>query len=212
MKPVQNQIDEIIARHILLNRKRVSVIASVPEPDPSKTGEIMKIEYDVTLDDLIHFNTHHFNHSPAMRRMVSNTRLILVVVVMTVMTVFSHETGKWQIFMPVGVVFSTIYAFRINYLMTKRVAKMAGKVLDKNASREMLGRHVLELHDDGVFVKGAFSEGKTLWSGLTEVAEDAGYVYIYIGPVKAHVIRRGGVVSGDIDAVVEVIRGRIVGQ
>lgn len=52
----------------------------------------------------------------------------------------------------------------------------------------MLGKHTLVVEPSGVTEQGSVSESKVAWSGVEKIEDDNQYIYIFTGPLQAHVI------------------------
>jgi len=169
----------------------------------------VKIEFDVTLDDIVYFNKYHFAYSDQTKKMVFQAQVIVVITILALMTVLAYVTRGWYVFISAGILFSVLYVFTAKRDMVRRVEKTARKMFSRSEDREMLGLRSIEIQDDGIHFKSQASEGKTYWNGLTKVEEDEKYAFIFTGSVKAHVIRKESVRAGQLDLFLDEIRKKL---
>ena len=64
----------------------------------------MKIEYEVTVEDLVNYSKYHVKTSGQLEKIVRRTQITTIVAVLVIMTILSHSTGRWMFFMPFGLI------------------------------------------------------------------------------------------------------------
>ena len=52
----------------------------------------------------------------------------------------------------------------------------------------VIGRHFLAIGPEGVTEKSAVGESTTAWIGIEKIEADEKYLFIYTGPLQAHII------------------------
>ena len=70
----------------------------------------MRIKYNVTIDDLLFFNEHHFGKNKQIQKMLFRNILIFCVSFAVIMVYFAYKSGAWSYSIIVGVIACTLYA------------------------------------------------------------------------------------------------------
>lgn len=84
--------------------------------------------------------------------------------------------------------------------------KYATKACSENGDDGFSGQHVLRLDGDELREKGPTGTQDIKLSRIPRVDEDSKAVYIYVGPMAAHVIPRARVLEGDLDSFLNELR------
>ncbi|HRX17321.1 MAG TPA: YcxB family protein [Spirochaetota bacterium] len=169
----------------------------------------MQIEYEVTKDDIIHFNKYHLMHSKETKAILIRSRLLQIFYVMVITIVLAYSTDNWIVFSVFGFIIVVLYMLRSRKNLIKNIEKNVSKSLNSDDNLVILGKQILDIHEDGLFSKGQASEGKTFWNGLTKIIENDGYIYIYLGTTKAFVIRKESITKGDPDIFITELKKKM---
>ncbi|MBN2434885.1 MAG: YcxB family protein [Spirochaetes bacterium] len=169
----------------------------------------MQIEYEVTKDDIVHFNKYHLMHSKETKAMLSRSRLLHIIYVIIITIALSYSTDNWIMFSVFGFIIIVLYMLRFKKNVIKNIEKNVGKAFDSDDNLVVLGKQILDIQEDGLFSKGQASEGKTFWNGLTKIIENDGYIFIYLGTTKAFVIRKESVTKGEPDLFIAELKKKM---
>lgn len=167
------------------------------------------LEFDVTLEDIIHFNRYHFTKSEYGKKLILKNQVTFSSIMMVMSIYFSFDKQDWAFFMPAGIIASLIYALLAKKEILRRTEKNVRQMFKGDANRVMLGIHHVEIQDDGICIRGQSSEAKVHWNGLSQIAQDEHYAYIYIGSIKALVIKKSSVATEQLEAFLDSIKKHI---
>lgn len=82
------------------------------------------------------------------------------------------------------------------------------KIYSQNASKGILGAHTIVIDPEGVTERSAVGESRTTWSGVEKIDDDGQNIYLYTGPLVAHVIpKRAFRTPDDADAFLQSAQG-----
>jgi hypothetical protein len=152
----------------------------------------VEVEYELTPDDLYHFQWRACFHTSSAKRkkLKLYLYLLLIFVFLSVLPAFgsdgfdfSYVNFKWILFFfPVFVVVMWIFERR----QTRRAILELLK--EEKPGRGQLGTHKVILNEAGLVESTAVGESRCSWPGVDRVEHDQQYIYIYTAPHAAHII------------------------
>jgi hypothetical protein len=152
------------------------------------TDAPQRLDYEVTLDDVVRFNAYHHDHSPSSRRVFRSVQLTgtgLILGVAGVCAVF--EAWLYASFFGITAI---IFPFVFQHQVRSQVKKGAKKLLEEGDNPTLVGPHSLELTENGLLERTAMNTSETHLVGIQRIVEDDHHTYIYIGATQAHIIPR----------------------
>ncbi len=167
----------------------------------------MKIGYNVTIDDVVAFNMHHFKNSPAMRKQVRFGVIFtcgLILICFSLIAMSNKSYGDLIIGIITASVFACVYPGIYRWSAKRNVLKLYGE--GKNVG--VLGEHILEVTNTEIIDKADSAESKSKISRMERIESTPDYVFIYMGAVIAHIIPRNSILEGDVDAFLEEVKKR----
>jgi hypothetical protein len=156
----------------------------------SKSEGQMNIEFERTIQDVIDFNLFHMAHSSTIKRqlllMQVLTGLLVIPLVFSIFYLLYHSIDAFAIIVSVlaGVIAFALYPQSNRKSTIKRIRK----VLSEGNNNALLGRQVVSLSPEGVFIKNQAAESKFIWSAVDKIAENDKHVYLYTSSINALVI------------------------
>ena len=82
------------------------------------------------------------------------------------------------------------------------------KIYSQNDSKGVLGPHTIVIDAEGVTERSAVGESRTTWNGIERIDDDSQNIYLYTGPLVAHVIpKRAFRTREDADAFLQSAQG-----
>lgn len=171
----------------------------------------MKLEYKVSLEDIITFNRNHLAASPTMQRNLLIVRLVWALtplVAVSAIMYFENATPEkmMSVISAIALLFTApVFLF---YPVYHRwcCARQIRKIYSEGENRGLLGDHEMRIEGDSFFEKTEGSESKVSLASIEKVITADEHAYIYVGAAQAHVIPRNGVVAGDFDQFIEAIK------
>ncbi|HKP80573.1 MAG TPA: YcxB family protein [Pyrinomonadaceae bacterium] len=151
----------------------------------------MEVEYEITPDDLYHYQWRACFHSPSAKR---NKRkfylyLLLIFIVMTLLPAIGSEGFElsqvslwWLLPLPVLLAVGWIVQrWHARHAILKLVA-------EEKPGRGQLGAHKISLNEAGLVERTAVNESRHSWAGIDRVEHDQKYIYVYTAPHAALII------------------------
>jgi YcxB-like protein len=146
----------------------------------------MKVSFDLSVEDLVHFNQFHWRQSRAMKQMYRWSFAGAPVVAMAIALVLRSK----GLFVASAAAAGAVCGYTLFLVLyTRWSLKWAvRKMLAEGDNRGVLGRHEIEIAPDGVHERTAVNRSHQSWTGIERIAEDDRYIYIYVQSMMAHVI------------------------
>ena len=151
----------------------------------------MQVEYELTHDDLYHFQWRASFSSPSAKRTLLKYLLytFLIFAALTILPAFGSEGFEisdvslwWFLPFPVLVVIGWNMA---RWQIRRAILEL---LKEEKPGRGQLGTHKVVLNEVGLVESTAVGESRCLWAGVDRVEQDQQYIYIYTAPHAAHII------------------------
>ncbi|WP_235674879.1 MULTISPECIES: YcxB family protein [Bacillus cereus group] len=151
----------------------------------------MQIEYTLTEQDFIAFNLHYARHSKTVKRSLVFQHYIVASIFFAVpLSVFfigppgQVYTGLPVIFLLAGVIWILFYP-KYFYNHIKRNLE---KMIREGSYSNLLGKHNLQITDEGIIETNSGGETKRNWKGIEKIEENEAYIFIYVGSMSANIV------------------------
>ena len=146
----------------------------------------MQIHYQLTVEDIAAFNVHHSRTSRLSRRRLRLTQLWGIFCTLVVVMIWPRWSSLERALFFLAFCSFWLLAYPVYYPWV--IKRNARKIYSEKESKGVLGKHSIAIRADGVTERSAVGESRTGWEGIERIAADGQYVYLYIGPLQAHVI------------------------
>lgn len=167
----------------------------------------MRIRYENTLEDLLAFTAHFHQRSPTLQR----NRLWVVVclgIMILGMTFAAFEITGDRILLWVGVAGTAVIAVIYPRAYRRGVRRLSSRLYAEGQNKALLGPHVTEIRDNGLFVGTEFREGVVFWKGIERIESIPGHTFVYLSAMSALVISEHSVFEGSYQGFVEELQRR----
>lgn len=152
----------------------------------------MEVEYELTHDDLYHFQWRACFHSPSAKRKKLKFYLytLLVLVFLSVLPALcsdgfdiSYVSFVWILF------FFPVFVVAFSMIERRQTRRALLELLkEEKPGRGQVGTHKVVLNEAGLVESTAVGESRCSWAGVDRVEHDQKYIYIYTAPHSAHII------------------------
>ena len=152
----------------------------------------MQVEYELTPDDLYHFQWRACFHSPSAKRKKLKLYLyiFLIFVFLSALPAFgsdgfdiSYVNFKWILF------FFPVFIIAMWIIERRQTRRGILELLkEEKPGGGQLGTHKVILNEAGLVESTAVGESRCSWAGVDRIEYDKQYIYIYTGPHAAHII------------------------
>lgn len=156
----------------------------------------MEHEYEVTLEDLVAFNLHYFQHNPAMRRQLLRARILVsfLTPLLTLLTIAAINGASRRgrlldwFAVVVGLSGGAVIYLLYPWLSRRGLRRRVTKLLADPANRNMLGKKQLRLRPDAIELRSEHSTSSTAWAGIEQLGLTESLVLLYLTGISAIVV------------------------
>lgn len=161
----------------------------------------MKIRFNKTLDDFAAFQTYHAKHSKhkAPTSLVIFAGLLLLLVLCIIGENIYHK----QFDMIAAIILAVVICFFVivrNKTSTPTTYYKQGQYLEKEGVQEITGESTMYFDNEQFYCESMDTVVKKSLDGIEKIVICQDYLFIYINPITAHYVPRGGIIEGDFDA------------
>lgn len=157
----------------------------------------MKIQYNLTEEDYIHFNLYHVKNSKTGKQALGWQRFLSPVFFIAG-AYFLSWMGEMS-FLPLLITFlimSVLWIIFYPKYFYSLITRNAKKMIKEGKNDGLIGDHQLILSDAGLVDTSSNKETKVTWPGITSFQEDDRCFYLYNSSVSAYILPKR-----DIDQV-----------
>lgn len=163
--------------------------------------------YENTLEDAVAINKYHQKHSPAVKRF---RKMMLIFLALWIIGVNLVGYGFANI---AAVLFYSLVYFvgallLIGVLRWLVSDRMVRRIYSGDKNRAFLGSHDLELRDEGLLHRTAYSETKMAWGLIERIESTPQHTFIYTGSASALVIPHDRITDGNYAAFLQELGQR----
>lgn len=102
-----------------------------------------------------------------------------------------------------AIVFVGLFSVVFSYIFPASMDRQIRRLYKEGANKGVIGRHELEIDDDGLVERTEVNETRQSWRGVERIAETDEHAFIYISSMAAHVIPKHSMTVGDPDAFID---------
>jgi hypothetical protein len=168
----------------------------------------MIIRYENTIEDMVAFIFHHYDHSPAQRRIRAKSIWGTAVFFLLLFSLpaWAAQDHGWLI---VGAVIAALWVLIIPRVIRRSLAGNVRRVYEEGRNKSAIGPHELELAEDGLIERTPYGESIAWWHGIEKVVSEDDYTFIYLTAVSGHVVPRDAVSEGNYEAFVDAVEEQV---
>ncbi len=157
----------------------------------------MNIEYTNSPEDVLYLNLYHYQHSAAFRlRRLAAQYAFPFFLLAVALALLATNRASILTASPLLIV-AVIWVFFAPRLIQSNIRRQVKKMYDKGDIEGTLCGHRLSLRPEGVVDRTQFGESKTPWRDVRGVITTGQHVFIYIGPLLAHIVPRRAFADDD---------------
>lgn len=149
----------------------------------------MKINYELTEEDYLHFNLFHVKQSKTAIKSLNIQRFLTPVFFIIVAFIFSG-IGDMPVVFPLiifGLISIVWLIFYPKYFYSL-VMRQSKKMLREGKNDGLLGEQQMALSKEGIVYTTSNGESQAKWSGIKKVLEDSDFFYLYNSSVSAYIL------------------------
>lgn len=162
----------------------------------------MTIAYKLVAEDVAAYAEYCVKQSGAAR--ITRVQTTVGVVLAAVGTLAAIITGNRSWF------FAALVGAFVSLLLTKSLIVRGAIASAQRQQWACFGKaHLMEVTDDGIRSSCEIGDAHIRWSGIREVVQTDEHIFIVVAGGGAYPIARTRVSSGDLQQLVEVVRGKV---
>jgi len=166
----------------------------------------MRIEYRLSLRDIVFFQLYRFGHSPSSRKTLRQGTYGGAAVIVALTGVMAVVVRAWSL-AGVGVVLALVYTYVFPRLLQSNIRRMTTRLYAGRLN--VLGRRELEVRSDGLLARTDAEESITAWKDISGVSVLDRYLFVYLGAEAAHIVPRDTVMAGDFAEFAREVERRL---
>ena len=171
----------------------------------------MKLDYDVTLDDLVAFNRHWVATSrlPQLRwaRVWGSAALTGIVFLLLYFTLARDSPQAAGI---TALIVGFVYFLSYRSVQNSSLERNVAKIYSGDSRGPLFGPHTLEIAPEGFIVRSKQSETRTSWAAIRTISVTPQHLFIYTSAAHAHVVPLSRVIqAGELDELLGKIRQQV---
>jgi hypothetical protein len=160
---------------------------------------------------VVAFNLYHFEQSAMMRSSLRRSRWLPPIAVLLVVSLVlaAVDGGKhlWPI-LPCVLVWAILYVLFYSTAHHRRsIRKRLARFLNENTTG-LIGRHELELSEDGLIGRSAANETKTAYSAIQKIVSTNDHTFVYISGMSGHIVPHRSIPNSQAIAFVSELHRR----
>ena len=167
----------------------------------------MRLRYEITLEDLLAFTLHVHQKSPTMRRTRMRAAMGLAAMIIGLCLIAAEVLDNFLVLWA-GVGWAALFVAIYPRLYRRNVKRLSTRLYAEGQNKGILGQHVTELRDNGLFDGTAFSERTVYWKGIERIESIPGHTFVYLSAMSAQVIPEDSVTEGNYQAFIDELQNR----
>lgn len=164
-------------------------IAAIVKCLAIKGDLILKIHYELTEEDYLHFNLFHVKQSKTAIKSLKIQRFITPVFFIIAAFIFSG-IGDMPVVFPLiifGLISIVWLIFYPKYFYSL-VMRQSKKMLKEGKNDGLLGQQQMVLSEEGIVYLTSNGESQVKWTGIKKIVEDSDFFYLYNSSVSAYIL------------------------
>jgi hypothetical protein len=159
----------------------------------------MEIRYKNTFEDIIAFNEYHYANSDTFIKQRKKATIYVPIILFVLLTALFALTHKIEI-AAFGVLFIALYVFFIHREYKRNIYKTIRRLYEEQDMKGFICEHILRINEEEIVEKTNVNERKDKWHGVSKIAIENDYAFIYVGAIQAHIVPRNNMIDGDFDS------------
>lgn len=147
----------------------------------------MELTYELTMDDLIHYNMYHTLHSESTKRVLRKNRILFPIL----FTLIGLSTAYLTKDIVIGICFiagGLFLAIFYKKLYINLVKKSITASFASGNNDIMLGSRTMRIEKDAVYYNSELSESKYKGKFINQILSDEKYVYVYLSAITSFIV------------------------
>lgn len=149
----------------------------------------MKIYYELTEEDYLHFNLFHVKQSKAAIKSLNIQRFLMPVFFIIAAFIF-FGIGDMPLVFPLIIfgLISTLWIVFYPKYFYRLIMRQSKKMLKEGKNDGLLGEQQITLSGEGIVYLTSNSESQVKWSGIKKIVEDRDFFYLYNSSISAYIL------------------------
>lgn len=154
----------------------------------------MHIEYQLGLEDIVAFGLYHHRTSRLSKRRLRITQASGVLSTFVLVMIWPRWSSLERVLFLSG--FSLFWVWAYPFYYQWAIKRNHRKIYLDSENKGGIGNHFIAIGPEGVRERSPVGESTTAWMGIERIEENEHYLFLYTGPLQAHVIPKRAFASG----------------
>jgi len=153
----------------------------------------MIIEYEISIDDIMDFNSYHYSNSPSLRRTILINRWVfpLLLGLCLIVVIESLDLHGLALGLPwlIWLIFTIFWVVFLGpRYMLGQMKKQIVKMYAEGKRGSYLRKHRLSITPEAVLDSTDYGDSKTYWKSVEKILSADRHLFIYTSATAAHII------------------------
>lgn len=150
----------------------------------------MQIEFEFEMNDWMAFQKHYLVNSKVYKQSKLIVTLLMpaTFLVLILINLEKKGTNELIILSVMGSIFSLIWILFYPKFQLKKTLQKMQKMIDEGNNKAILGKHGIELNDEGIIHTEPHAVNKINWNGIVKIDETLDYYFLYNTAISAIII------------------------
>ena len=154
----------------------------------------MQVEYQLALEDIENFGLHVNRTSKLSKRRLRVSQATGILSTIVLAMIWPRWSSLERVLLVSVLSLFWIWGYPLYYWWA--IKRNHRRIYSNRENSGVIGSHFLAIEPKGVSEKSAVGESTTNWIGVERIEQDEKYLFIYIGPLQAHIIPKRAFASG----------------
>ena len=172
----------------------------------------MELTFDIGIDDMMAYQAHHYDTSPAIQRLLKRRRLMLVVVVVCIALLLAMGLNelRWIGLSVYAVLVAVILFFdRNGDSYRKQWLKQVRAQVDVPENAGNYRPRTMVFEDDKVIVTTDVANSTLLWGAFTAAEQTPDYIFLSLSAQQAYIIPKRVMTQAQVGELTQLLNNKI---
>ncbi|MCC8019389.1 MAG: YcxB family protein [Rikenellaceae bacterium] len=166
----------------------------------------MTVKYDISLDDLIAFQSDFLGNDRKLGSVLKYTLLVFALIISVLVGSKFIASGEFSIADFIFLCLMALLLLLFRKLHNKTTMRFARKIYDQPGNATLLGEKTLTLSDRGLEISDRNKSAKYSWDGVVKASETVEHFFIYDSAISALIIPRKQLTADQNEQVKAILK------
>lgn len=164
----------------------------------------MKIKFTNTVEDYIHWNLYHLDHSPTFQKKLQKIRLLSAVLFMSVFLALGFIYNNLIICF-VGLLFIGYYYYNFPDRIRRKHSITLRKSFKNQDDQSQFGENELEIRENALIKVQKDDDKSYPWDQLSKIISIENYTFVYFKSNQIHILPQENIIKGNYKTFINAL-------